>query len=88
MTEAKYSVNIIKSRRKICLILDYNATNSFLYAYGVNIYQFKVYHSEIKPYLFCLRNILNDFTVDNTKNGLNGKLDSFSVTRPLIPEFL
>ena len=77
MTEPKYSVNITKSRRKICLILDYNVTNSFLYGNGVNIYQCKVSDSEIKPYLFCLRNILNDFTFDNIKKWIEWKVVQF-----------
>ena len=66
--EAKYSVNITKSKKKICLILYYNGRDSFLYASGMKIYQFKAKDSEIKPYPLCLGDILNDFTVDNIKN--------------------
>ena len=36
--ETKYSVDITNSRKKICLSLQYNAANSFLYVYGVQIY--------------------------------------------------
>ena len=39
--EIKYSINITKSRKKSCLSLHYKASNSFLYANGVKIYQFK-----------------------------------------------
>ena len=35
--EAKNSVNIINSKKEICLSLHYNGANSFLYANGVQI---------------------------------------------------
>ena len=66
----KCSVNITRSRKKICLSLHYNAANSFSYTNGVKIYQFKAKDSEIKPYPLCLGNISKDFTVDNMKNTL------------------
>ena len=47
--EATYSVNITKSRKKICLSLHYNLTNRFLYASGIKIHQFKAKDSEVKP---------------------------------------
>ena len=37
MAEANYSVNIMKSKKKICLSLNYNARNSFLYVKNVKI---------------------------------------------------
>lgn len=39
--EIKYSINITKSRLESCLSLHYKGSNSFLYANGVQIYQFK-----------------------------------------------
>ena len=63
--DAKYSVNITKSRNKICLSLHYNAANSSLYANGMKIYQFKAKGSDIKQYPLCLGNVSKDFTVDN-----------------------
>ena len=36
--EAKYSINVIKSRKKVCLSLHYNGSNSLLYANGVKKY--------------------------------------------------
>lgn len=39
--EAKFSINITKSRKSICVSLHYNATNSFLHANGVEICHFK-----------------------------------------------
>ena len=47
---AKYSVYITNSRQKICLSLHYNVANSFLFANGVKVYQFKAKYSEIKSY--------------------------------------
>ena len=63
--EAKYSVNITKSIKKICLTLHYNTANSFLYAYGVKVYQFKLKDSKIKLYSLSLGTILNNFTIDS-----------------------
>ena len=57
IAEAKYSVNIFKSRKKVCLSLLYNAVSSFVFAAGVKIHQFKAKNSEIKPYPLCLGNI-------------------------------
>ena len=57
MAEAKYSVNISKSRKKICLSLQFRAVNSYLGAYGVKVYQFKAKGSEIKPDSLCFENI-------------------------------
>ena len=48
--DAKYSVNITKFRKKICLSLHYSEANNFLYTNCVKIYQFKAKDSEIKPY--------------------------------------
>ena len=39
--ETKYSIIIVKSKKKICLSLHYNGSNSILYANGVKMYQFK-----------------------------------------------
>ena len=54
--EAKYFVNITKSRKEICLSVYYNAANTFLYANVAKIYQFKEV-SETKPCPLCLGNI-------------------------------
>ena len=67
MVEAKYSVNITKSRKGICLNLHYNVANSFLYANNMKTYQFKVKNSEIKPYTLGLGNISKNFKDDNMK---------------------
>ena len=85
IVEAKYSVNITKSRNKICLSLHYNTDNRFLYVNGVKIYQFKANLSEIKSYLLCLRNMSKYFTVDNIKKArLNGKVCNFLLVMSLL----
>ena len=48
--------------------LDYNGANSYLFVNGTEIYQFQ--DSEMVATPLCLRNILKDFTVDNTKKTL------------------
>ena len=84
--EAKCSV-ITKSKKKIHLqtkkkkSLHHNVANSFLYAKGVKIHQFKAKGSERKPYPLRLGNISKDFTFDNMKKKtrLNGKIYDFLV---------
>ena len=44
-------------KEKNSLSLHYNVNNSFLYAKGVKIFQFKVKDFEIKPYLLYMGNI-------------------------------
>ena len=39
----------------------YRGSCSFLFVNGIKVYQFKVKGSEIKPYLFCLRNTSDEF---------------------------
>ena len=78
------SLNILwilpNQKRTFVLSLHCNGGNSFFYANGVKMYQFKAKDSKIKPCPFCLGNISKDFTVDNTKKtGLNGYMHDFSV---------
>ena len=70
-TKAKYSINITKSRKKTCLSLLYNSNNSFLYANGVKICQFKGKDSEIKPCPLYLRNNSTNYTVNNKQKDLD-----------------
>ena len=49
------------------LSLYYNGSNSFLFDNAAKMYQFKVKDSEIKPYLLCLDNISQNFTINNMK---------------------
>ena len=54
VAEAKYPVNITKSRMKPCLRLHYNVGNSFLYANDMKIHQFNS-----KMHLITGKNRLN-----------------------------
>ena len=76
--EAKYSLNITRSRNKISLSLHYNESNSFLYVNVINVYQFKSKGSDRRPYPLCLGNISKEFTVNNMKKiGLKGYLSDY-----------
>ena len=80
IAEAEYFINFSRSKRKFCLSLHYNGSNSFLFVNATKIHQFKAKDSEIKRYPLCLGNISKDFSVDNMKKtGLNGYVYDFSV---------
>ena len=74
--EAEYSINFLRSKKKkFCLSLHDNSSNSFLFVNATKIHQFKGKDSEIKKYPFCL-----GFSVDNMNNtGLNGYIYDFSI---------
>ena len=66
--EAKYPINLTKSKEKFVLSVHYNGSDSFLFVNATTkIFQFKAKGSEIKPYLLCLGNISKNFTIDNMK---------------------
>ena len=44
--EKMYSVNFIATRKKLCLILDHNGDNSYLFVNGTEITKFKAKDSE------------------------------------------
>ena len=52
IAEAKYSANITKSEKKLCLSSHYNPANSFPYSNGVMIHQFKAEDSETFQEIF------------------------------------
>ena len=66
ITTAKYSINFTGGRKKFCFSLHYNGSNSF-FNNAKKIYKFKTKTLEIKPYLLCLGNIKNNFTVNKMK---------------------
>ena len=75
-----YSINFTGNNKKFCSSLHYNGANSYLFVNGTEIFKFKVKDSEIIATPLCLRKILKDFSVDNTKKaGLNGYVYDFSV---------
>ena len=77
--EKMYSINFTVTKKKFCLSLHYNGTNSYLFVNGTEIYKFKVKDSEIVASPLCLGNISKDWSVDNMKKtGLTGYVYDFS----------
>ena len=52
-----YSINFTVTRKKFCLSLHYNGTNSYLFVNGTEIYKFKAKDSGIVASPLCLGNI-------------------------------
>ena len=52
--EKKYSINFMESRKKFCLSLYYNGSNSYLFVNGVEIHKCKAKDSEITVIPLCL----------------------------------
>ena len=78
--EKMYSINVTVTRKKFCLILNYNGANSYLYVNGAEIFKFKAKGSEIVATPLCLGNITKEFSEENTKKAeLNGYFYDFSV---------
>ena len=78
--EKMYSINFTLTKKKFCLSLHYNGTNSYLFVNGTEIYKFKAKDSGIVASPLCLRNISKDWTTDNMKRtGFNGYVYDFSV---------
>ena len=75
-----YSINFTVTKKKFCLSLHYNGTNSYLFVNGRKIVKFKVKDSEIVAIPLCLGNISKDWSVDNMKKtGFTGYIYDFSV---------
>ena len=55
-----YSINFNVTKKKFCLSLHYNETNSYLFVNGTKIYKFKAKDSEIVASLLSLGNISKD----------------------------
>ena len=79
-SEKIYLVNFTNHRKKCCLSLHYNGTNSYIFANSTEIIKFKAKDSNIIATPLCLGNISKDWSVDNMKDtGLNGYVYDFSV---------
>ena len=66
--------------KTICLSLNYNGANSYLFVNGTEIIKFKAKDSKIIATPLCLGNISKDWSVDNIKHtGLNRYVYDFSV---------
>ena len=75
-----YSINFTVTKKKRCLSLHYNGSNSYLFVNGTEIYEFKEKDSETVAGPLCLRNISKDWSADNMKKtGFNGYVYDFSV---------
>ena len=78
--EKMYSINCTVKKKKFCLSLHYNAGNSYLFMNGTEIYKLKAKDSKIVATPLCLRNISNDWSVDNMKKtGFTSYVYNFSV---------
>ena len=78
--EKMYSINFMVKRKRFCLSLHYNESNSYLFVNGTEIIKFKAKDSDIATTPLCLGNISKDWSVDNMKRtGFNGCVYDFSV---------
>ena len=78
--EKMYSINFMLKRKRFCLSLHYNGSNSYLFVNGIEIIKFKAKDSEIVTTPLCLGNISKDWSVHNMKRtGFNGCVHDFSV---------
>ena len=78
--EKKFSINFSKANTKFCLILHYNADNSYLFVNKKN-FKFKADNKYANfPTQFCLRSISNGFSATESREvSLNGNVYDFSV---------
>ena len=67
IAEAEYSISFTEKGKKFYLSLHHNGSNSYLFANGVKIYQFKAKDSKLNTHPLCMGNISKNFTVDNIK---------------------
>ena len=75
-----YSINFTVTKKKFCLSLHYNGTNSYLFVNGMEIIKFKAKDSEIVLSPLCLGNVSKDWFIDDMKKtGFNGYVYDFSV---------
>ena len=72
-----YSINFTDHRKKCCLSLNYNGSNSYLFVNRTEIIKFKAEDSNVIATLLCLGNISKDWSVDNMKN--TGLMDMFMI---------
>ena len=67
ITEKMYSINFRVTKKKFCLSLHYNGTNSYLFVNGEEIVKFKAKDSAIVAARLRLGNISKDWSVNNMK---------------------
>ena len=77
--EKMYSINFTVTKKKFCLSLHYNGSNSYLFVNGTEIYKFIAKDSEILASSLCFGNISKDWSADNMKKiGFNGCVYDFN----------
>ena len=77
--EKMYSINFTVTKKKFCLSLHYNGTNTYLFVNGIEIIKFKAKDSAVVASPLCLGNISKDWSTDNMKKtGLTGYIFNFS----------
>ena len=68
------------TKKRFCVSLHYNGTNSYLLVNVIEAYKFKAKDSVIVATPLCLGNISKDWSTDNMKKtGFNGHVYDFSV---------
>ena len=77
--QEKNSINFSKLNTKLCLSLQCDGDESYLYVNKTEIYKFKA-KDNISWYTFCLGSVSKDFTKDEQSEiSLNGTVFDFSV---------
>ena len=77
-TEKMYSINFTVTKKKFCLSLRYNGSNSYLFVNGTEIIKFKAKDSEIVASPLCSGNISKGWSTRNMKKtGLAGYVFDF-----------
>ena len=75
-----YSINFTVTKKKFCVSLHYNGTNSYLFVNGMEIIKFKAKDSEIVLSPLCLGYVSKDWSIDDMKKtGFHGYVYDFSV---------
>ena len=75
-----YSINLTLTKKKFCLSLHYNGTNSYLFVNGTEIYKFNAKDSETVASPLGLGKISKDWSAGNMKRtGFPGSVYEFSV---------
>ena len=83
--EKMYATNFTVIKKKFCLSLHYNGSNSYLFVNGTEIYKFKAKDSEIVAAPLCLGDISKDWSVDDMKKtGFNDYVYDFRVDYDVI----
>ena len=78
--EKIYSINFAVTKKKFCLSLHCNGSNSYLFVNGTEIYKFKAKNSKLVASPSCLENISKDWSTDNMKRtGFTDSVHDFSV---------